>query len=344
MKRPITKKIREKSRESNKGFVYKHLNKETNAIMTKEYRKTNEEIKVKIFWARMKHFIYYPKVIKILERLGWIYEQVKYLDPDDYAPDMRGLTIIGFTGVGKSFTLREFKKITLGVDKDWGHHSTYEGYPIQRCLLKSSITGLSGLYSALLDPYGHPYAKPDPERPIRIPIANLEQALINTMRESKTRIYFVDEFQHVKDSGRMKHPIINELKNTMLVAKVPFIPVGMPETEKIIGLDPQLEDRCPIRSYSRLKLLSLSNRNRAIEFQNFLQGYEKFLPLPEPSNLGHKDIAPLIFSRIKFPEGHKHQNKANLRNTAEFLKEATVNVLKSGAEKITKEIIKDTTY
>lgn len=221
-------------------------------------------------------------------------------------------------------------------------YTTYEGFPIQKCMLKDSITGLKGLYSALLEPYGHPYADPKVITPKNNTISQLEDALIYVLKTSGTKIYFVDEFQH--SCGRNQKSILNQLKRTMLVSRVPLVLVGMPEVEKILKEDEQLFDRCPIKEYSRLEMLSINDTNKARELQSFLKGYEEFLPVPERSNLASPKLAQKIFERVQFPAGHKFHGKTNLRRISDFLAEVTVNALRLNIDCIMEEIIIATTY
>lgn len=56
---------------------------------------------------------------------------------------------------------------------------------------------------------------------------------------------------------------------------VPMVLVGTERTEQVLALDNQLVDRCPVKSYSRLKQWTYGN-----DFRSFLKGYEQFCRFP----------------------------------------------------------------
>jgi hypothetical protein len=239
------------------------------------------------------------------------------------------MTIVGDSGAGKTSILEEFSRQHPRV-----HSSSEEGYPIAHCMLKDSITGLKGLYSAILSAYGHPYADSTLLKFERITIDQLEEVLIHTLKETKTHLLFIDEFQHAR--GRNQQAILNQLKRTMLVSGVPFVPVGTPEITSVLNSDPQLADRCPVKDYSTLEYLHFDN-----EFRRFLAGYEQFLPFPEPSDLSSKTTALQIFEKVVFQDG-PNKGKTNLRRITRFLKKVSVKALRGGHCRILEGDIRDT--
>jgi hypothetical protein len=305
-------------------LIYKHLNQETNPIMDKN-------LDGKIIWATDRHFVYHPKAKKCLSQLEWIFQEAKQAQQSEFPSDLEGLSIIGDSGSGKTMILEEFRK--NHVQK---HYKTYEGYPVAYAMLKDSITGLKGLYSALLSAFGHPLSNPDVFKVQKITVDQLEEILIHTLKSTQTRLFFIDEFQHAK--GRNQQAILNQLKRTMLVSRVPFIPSGTPKTEIILNMDLQLADRCPVRDYSKLNYWKYGK-----DLRQFLAGYEQFLPFPEPSSLSSKDLSFLIFQKTKFSRGI-HKGKTNLRHIARFLKRVSKNALRKSSRSITEEIIRDTIY
>jgi len=181
----------------------------------------------------------------------------------------------------------------------------------------------------------------------RITVDELEETLIDTLKSYGTKIYFIDEFQHTK--GRNKEAIINMLKRSMLESRVPFIPVGMPNTLQILNLDDQLADRCKVEDFSHLTYWTLDDPTLADEFRKFLAGYEKFLPFPQPSNLSSKDMALKIFKKVEIRSWEKNSKgkyvkspgtgKTNMRGIARFLKIVADNALKKDHERIEEEDI-----
>lgn len=309
---------------------FRHLNKKTNDVM-------ELSLDERVRWARKEHFVLYPKAIKCLNQLEWIFSQGDVESTSDLIFDQEGFTIIGDSGVGKSSIVRQF--IRMHPSK---HLAEHECYPIGYCMLKDSATNLKGLYSAMLGAYKHPYGDGDAFRLKKITVDTLENVLIHMLRKSGTRIFIIDEFQHA--DGRNQQSILNQLKRTMLVARVPFIPVGTNEVRQILDVDIQLADRCPIKDYS-----ALANWTFDDDFRKFLAGYEHFIPLPEPSYLHSSDLARAIFDRVKFipatdaqkaSASSETQEETNLRRISRFLTKVQVAALKSNKTNITLEDIK----
>ncbi len=305
-------------------IIYKHLNKNTNPIMERS-------LEEKIEWATSKHFVYYPKAKECLSQLEWIFQKAKQDQKSDFPSDLEGLSIIGDSGSGKTMILEEFAKNHSQI-----HYSAHEGYPVAHAMLKDSVTGLKGLYSALLSAFGHPLSNPNVFKVQKVTVDQLEEMLIHTLKSTQTRLFFIDEFQHAK--GRNQQAILNQLKRTMLVSRVPFIPSGTPKTEMILNMDLQLADRCPIKNFTRLNYWQFGK-----ELRQFLAGYEQFLPFAEPSNLSAKDIAFGIFQKTKFSRG-PHKGKTNLRHIVRFLTRVSEKALRRESRLITEEIIRGTVY
>lgn len=118
-------------------------------------------------------------------------------------------------------------------------------------------------------------------------------------------------------------------------ARVAIVPVGVLSTEEFLGLDTQPAGRCPIKEYSRLNywefpditpnMLEGLNNNSQIErkmFRNLLKGFESFLPFPEPSELYSRNMAELIFEKVKFTKIEEGPyGKTNIRKIAWFLRQ-----------------------
>ncbi len=298
-----------------------HLNPATALFVDKPLQERLE-------WVRKDHFVYYPSAQACLDQLNWIFEQATY-EKDKFPSDLEGLTIIGDSGAGKTSIIEEFIR-----RYPQEHHTSHEVYPVAHCVLKDAVTGLKGLYSSILAAFGHPYAESASLRLERVTIDQLEEVLVHTLRQTSTRLLFIDEFQHAK--GRNQQALLNQLKRTMLVSRVPFVPVGTPEVALVLNTDSQLADRCPIRDYSTLHYWSFDN-----DFRRFLAGYEQFLPFPEESGLSSREIALEIFDKAKFCNG-PNSGKTNLRHITRFLRKVSVRALRSKHCRILEEDIRDT--
>jgi len=274
-------------------------------------------------WIQEDHFVYYPKAQACIEELSYLmWQQTNRSFPSD----LDQFSIIGESGVGKSSIIREFIQLHPTI-----HFKDHETYPVAYCILKNSITGLGGLYTALLSAFNHPFANPGINKCQQIKLSEMEDALISTLKRARTKLFFIDEFQHA--IGRHQQSLIDQIKRTMLVSQVPFIPIGTPEVENILNLDLQLADRCPIKEYSRLDNWAYNE-----EFQSFLEGYEKFLPFPEPSGMASEEVASIIFQKVKFT----HAKETNLRHITRFMKKVATRALLKNHNKILKDDIVET--
>lgn len=324
---------------------YKHLNPETNQIMT-------GIIGDMIAWINQEHFVYYGKAVMCMTKLERIYnksirwakeraENKKVADeknqpiPTELLRDIRSITIIGPSGSGKSAIINQF----IRNQEEKG--LLFE-FPVMRCLLESGITGIRGLYSAMLEPYNHPYHNYQFVKNTRIAATEIQSVFNNMLRATNTQFYFVDEFQHLND--RNTQALLNQLKRTMHIAQVPFAPVGVPETQTVLGRDMQLAKRCPVKPYSQLKYWSMETGSHADqgkdEFQEFLGGYEGYLPFPEPSHLNSDDITNLIFEATSDKNSQSpYYGTVSTREVIEYLQEATEIALENKVECLTEEVL-----
>jgi hypothetical protein len=285
----------------------------------------------KVEWVRKDHFVYYPKARDCLDQLNWILEQASSSQEEDFPSDLEGMSIIGESGAGKTAIVHELIR-----QHSCKHHISHEEFPVAYCMLKDSCTGLKGLYTALFAAYGHPYADPESLKVERVTVDQLEEVLIHTLKKVKTRLLFIDEFQHAK--GKNQQPLLNQLKRTMIISRVPFVPVGTPEVEMVLNLDAQLADRCPVKEFSTLHYWSFDEG-----FRKFLAGYEQFLPFPEPSGLGDKSTALAIFEKVQL-SGGPNGGMTNLRHVVRFLKKVATRALFNKHDAILDADIHTTSY
>jgi len=295
---------------------FSHLNKETNKVM-------EGSLEDRIRWVQEDHFIYYPKAQECIEELNYLFWQQKN---KSFPSDLDQFSIIGASGVGKSSIIREFMHL-----HPIKQYKTHETYPVAYCILRNSITGLGGLYTALLSALNHPFANSGVMKYQHIKLSELEDALITSLQKAKTKLFFIDEFQHAR--GRHQQTIVDQIKRTMLVSQVPFIPVGTSEVEQILQSDFQLADRCPVKEYSRL-----DNWIYDEALLRFLEGYEKFLPFPEPSGLAAEEFMTIIFKKVKFP----NVEETNLRHITRFVKKVATSALLKNHDRIIKEDLVET--
>lgn len=145
----------------------------------------------------------------------------------------------------------------------------------------------------MIAPYHHPLSDPVSTRVKRPTIDQYENTLIYLMNRTRTRLFFIDDFQHLK--GLNMEPLLDQFKRMALVARVPLVPAGLPVVKQIFEQDIQLADRFPVQDFSFLHYWPYNEA-----FQSFIKGYEAFLPFPEPSKLWSSKLSEMIFNRVKF--------------------------------------------
>lgn len=304
---------------------YSHLNLKTNEVM-------NASLGDKLTWVANNHFVYYPKATLIIEYLDRIYNEM-IRRKGDFPSDVRGLTIVGDSGTGKTSIIQEFIRL---------HNETNDlmnpfNHKIGIAVLESGITGLRGLYSSILQAFGSEYGNMKLVKQWRVRVHDLETVLLDYLRRGRLKMLFIDEFQHTSRL-RERTDVIDQLKRTMLVSQVAFIPVGIQQGVKdVVEQDRQLARRCPIKSFSQLDYWTYNE-----DFRIFLREYEKFLPFPESSDLSSKDLSKLIFGKEKYEHPTQGIDCTALAELTYFLKDVAARALEMGEDYITTNRIRRT--
>ena len=98
-------------------------------------------------------------------------------------------------------------------------------------ILEKYFHGLTAAirYKFITLEFTSPVEKLDPVRQVLEMLRGLEKL---AKKLNKTVVVFIDEFQHAM--GRNQQAILNQLKRTMLISHVPFVPVGVPNVINIL--------------------------------------------------------------------------------------------------------------
>ncbi|WP_371806398.1 TniB family NTP-binding protein [Candidatus Lokiarchaeum ossiferum] len=260
-------------------------------------------------WNRIPHFVFYDQAYQLLDKVQWIFEQTSLMQKQsgNELYDIESMSIVGMTGAGKSTFCRFFQSLYPRKSK-----GDVEIIPVVHVKLESSITGLTGLYLALLEPFGWPFSVIGVSRFSQMKIAQYHMVLKTYIRKAETKIIFLDEFQHIYQTRKNKHflnqAIVNHLKIIMEEVRVAIIPVGVLGVEEFLKMDSQLVGRCPIKPYSRLEYWEYPSINEGIDIDN------EFMKLKKQNHkLSTEQINNLLKIKIKEIQVKNKQIRLNFR-------------------------------
>jgi len=231
-------------------------------------------------------------------------------------PRMPNLLIVGDSNNGKTTIIRRFQDV---CGKGYVNE---EAEPVKPVILAEAPPSADekGLYISILERFFTPYRATDPT-------SKLRYQTIHLLRTCHTRILVFDEFHSLLTGSPVKQrEVMNAIKLLCNELAIPIVGVGTREAVRVLHTDPQ--------HASRFDVISLPIWELNQDFQRLLAGFEKILPLKEPSKLHTPELATLLHT---ISEG-------NLGNLHRLLVECTKEAIKSGKEKIDKPIIESKTW
>jgi len=263
----------------------------------------------RIAFLDQPRWISYKMASHILDTLqGLIHKPVR--------PRMPNLLIVGDSNNGKTTIIRRFQDVCgKGYVND-------EAEPVKPVILAEAPPSADekGLYISILERFFTPYRATDPT-------SKLRYQTIHLLRMCHTRILVFDEFHSLLTGSPVKQrEVMNAIKLLCNELAIPIVGVGTREAVRVLHTDPQ--------HASRFDVISLPMWELNQDFQRLLAGFEKVLPLKEPSKLHTPELATLLHT---ISEG-------NLGNLHRLLVECTKEAIKSGKEKIDKPIIESKTW
>lgn len=216
-------------------------------------------------------WIAYPVANSILDTLRGLMEKPT-------RPRMPNLLIVGEPNNGKTTVVRRFDEL---------HGKGYvsdDSDPVKPVLLAEAPPSADekGLYISILERFFTPYRATDPP-------AKLRYQVIHLLRLCRTRILVIDEFHSLLTGSAIKQrEVMNAIKLLCNELAIPIVGVGTREAVRVLHTDPQ--------HASRFDVISIPLWELNQDFQRLLAGFEKILPLRNPSRLHQPELASALYA------------------------------------------------
>ena len=227
-------------------------------------------------------------------------------------PRMPNLLIVGDPNNGKTTIIDRFKEL---CGQSYIDENTD---PIKPVIVAESPPSADekGLYISILEQFYAPYRASDPASKLRYQV-------IHILRMCKTKVLVIDEIHSLLTGSAIKQrEVMNTIKLLCNELAIPIVGVGTREAVRVLHTDPQHASRFDVVT---LPLWELNQ-----DFQRLLAGFEKVLPLKNPSKLHEPELASLIHTISEGNTGNLHR----------LLIECATEAIKCGKEQIDASIIK----
>lgn len=223
-------------------------------------------------------FCLYEEVVKVLADLDVLYESA------EIGGDQLSMLLSGDTGTGKSALIRYFSYSK--------NYNKPESKPVLLSRVPSKLNVEETTRQLLndLDVFGSSRKS----KRSGLSDAHLTNRLIDGLKERKTRVIIINEFQELVEfkSARDRQVIGNRIKLISEEAEIPIVLVGMPWVNEILD-DSQWASRLATRSHV-LDYFSLSKKPKA--YKEFLGLLEKELPIKSEVDLTSMDASVRLFA------------------------------------------------
>lgn len=231
-------------------------------------------------------------------------------------PRMINLLLVGDPNNGKTTIIRRFK------DLCGEGYINEESEPVKPIIIAESPPSADekGLYVSILEQFFTPYRASDPATKLRYQV-------IHMLRYCHTKIIIIDEFHSLLTGTAInQREVMNAIKLLCNELAIPFVGVGTREAVRVLHTDAQHASRFDVVT---LPLWELNQ-----DFQRLLAGFEKVLPLKNPSKLHEPELASLIHAISEGNTGNLHR----------LLMECATEAIKNGTEQITKDIVQSKSW
>jgi hypothetical protein len=231
-------------------------------------------------------------------------------------PRMPNLLIVGDPNNGKTTIIRRFREL---CGQGYIDENTD---PVKPVIIAEAPPSADekGLYISILEQFYAPYRASDP-------VSKLRYQVIHILRLCHTKVLVIDEFHSLLTGSAIKQrEVMNAIKLLCNELAIPIVGVGTREAVRVLHTDPQ--------HASRFDVVTLPIWELNQDFQRLLAGFEKVLPLKNPSKLHEPELASLIHTISEGNTGNIHR----------LLIECATEAITSGKESIDKSIIQSKSW
>lgn len=281
---------------------YSHIHPEFRQVM----ELTDKE---RLSFMDQPRWVGYPAAANILETLQGLLNKPA-------RPRMPSMLIVGDSNNGKTTIVRRFR------DQCGVAYANDASEPVHPVIVAEAPPSADekGLYISILERFIAPYRASDPATKLRYQV-------IHMLRYCHVRMLIIDEFHSLLTGTPVKQrEVMNTIKLLCNELAIPIVGVGTREAVRVLHTDPQHASRFDVLTLPLWEL----NQN----FQRFLAGFEKILPLKKPSKLHQPDLA-----------GSLHAiSEGNIGNLHRLLIQCAVQAIEKGTEQIDKAIIEENSW
>ncbi|MGO9015589.1 MAG: TniB family NTP-binding protein [Dissulfurispiraceae bacterium] len=255
-------------------------------------------------------FISHPQLKNIVKKIDECHQDSKVsIEP-------KCLFITGRPGCGKTTIARFY-------ESRYPRRATVGGaeIPVLSSTIFSPAT-VKGMATGLLYSLGDPIAD-------KGTITSQTIRLYKMIKDCKTEVIVLDEFQHLidKDSNKVLQVAADWLKNLLNNTAVPMVLIGMPSSVKILDANEQLRRRFLNRMC--LNPFGWNTPREQRDFITLLKFIEKALPLKEISGLYSYETAFRLYCA----------SRGVISNLMKIVRKAAILAIRKGQERISHDLL-----
>lgn len=234
----------------------------------------------RISYVRRPCWIEYTKAKEAIDKL-------EYLRTHPKVHRMPNVLLVADTNNGKTMIVNRFRGLHPPCDNEEGEAIRYPVLVVQA----PPVPDEGRLYNAILTEIGAPYRERDsPDKK--------HYQVVEILSQIETKVLVIDEIHDLlAGTAKKQQQVLNVIKSLGNKLRIPFVAVGTENAYQVFQGDPQMMNRFePIR----LPKWSIDVKGKG-DFLTLLSGFEKALPLWNPSNLYQKQ--DIVFKLLSMCEG-----------------------------------------